>query len=192
MNHVFFSREHLLVVYVEGEPHPKPEGMGETALLDLTNWPCDIMPINETQCMVFADPGFMTTFGSGFTLNGELVTGSLVWRDRFLYRYSYEKELDLIGDFPSGWHNLSRDFYVNKLENGELYDELIATANRADNVNETKEYQDQFVARMLRLFVKYNVPAQFGYCINVRNGCMSRVNRARMKELEEKARNAKN
>lgn len=191
MNHIFYAREHLLIVYAENGEHPRPEGMRESALVDITNWAFDIMPVNETNCMVFADPKAMETFGTGFTVGGELLAGSLVWRDSFLYRLNQQAELEQIGNFPSGWHNLSRDFYVNKCENGELYDEATATMNRADNVNETKEYQDQLAARMLRLFVKYNVPAQKVYCINVQNGCMSRVNRQRMKELEEQARNKK-
>jgi len=192
MNHIFYAREHLLVVYTETEDHPRPEGLRDTALVDITNWPCDIMSINETQCMVFADPGFMSTMGTGFTAGGDLITGALVWRDCYLYRHNAQGELDVIGNFPSPWHNLSRSFYETRHENGELYDELMQTASRADNINETKEYQDQYVARMLRLFVKYNLPVQYGYCVNVRTGCMSRVNRQRMKELEEQARNKRN
>lgn len=191
MNHIFYSREHLLIVYSESEDHPRPEGLPDPALVDITNWPFDIMPINETNCMVFADPKAMETFGTGFTVGGELLPGALVWRDNYLYRLNEEIELQQIGDFPSGWHNLARTFYQNKYENGELYDEAMGVMARADNVNESKEYQDQLVARMLRLFIKYNVPVQKGYCINVRNGCMSRVNRQRMKELEEQARSKK-
>lgn len=188
MNHIFFVREHLLVIHTETEDHPMPPGLQDTAIVDVTNWPFDIMPINETPCMVFADPGRMATFGTGFTANGELVEGALVWRDHFLYRLNREKELDLIGDFPTPWHNLARTFYETRFGNGELYDEAMAITGRADNTNETKEYQDQFVARMLRLFIKYNVSVQLGYCINVRTGCMSRINRNRMKELEEQSR----
>jgi hypothetical protein len=188
MNHIFYAREHLLVVYAETGEHPRPTGLGDPALVDITNWPFDIMPVNETNCMVFADPKAMEVFDTGFTANGELVSNALVWRDAYLYRYNENKELAQIGNFPSGWHNLSRSYYVTKHENGELYDELMATAGRADNINETKEYQDLFVSRMLRLFIKYNVPVKFGYCINVRTGGMSRVNLQRMKELEEQAR----
>lgn len=189
MNHIFFAREHLLVVYTETPDHPRPEGLRDTALVDMTNWASDIMDINETKCMVFADPNFMSSMGTGFTSNGELITGALVWRDRYLYRHNLQGELDMIGDFPSPWHNLARGYYQEHHGNGELYDELMETANKADNINETKEYQDHYVARMLRLFVKYDLPVQYGYCINVRNGCMSRINRQRMKEIEELSRN---
>lgn len=185
MNHVFLAREHLLVIYTEtGEYKIPADHVGDKGIFDITNWPFDIMRINETNCMVFADPNFMTSMGSGFTSNGELVTGALVWRDRFLYRYGIEGELHQIADFPAPWTNLGRGFYVQN-SSGELYDELMQLATTADNINDTKQYQDEFTAKAVRLMVKYKVPVQFAYSINVRTGGMSRVNRNRMKDLEQ-------
>lgn len=192
MNHIFYAGEHLLAIYSESGEHPRPPELKNSPLVDITNWAFDIMPVNETNCMVFADPGAMKAFGSGFTFGDQLIADALVWRDRYLYRHNERNELVQVGEFPTGWHNLSRAFYVNTHENGELYDEAMAMVTRADNVNETKEYQDLFVARMMRLFLKYNLPARFGYCINVNTGNMSRVNVQRMKELEEQARAKKN
>lgn len=181
MNHIFLAREHLLVIYTETGNYPLPDGLPDTGIVDITNWPFDIMRVNETNCMVFADPNFMSAMGTGFTSAGELITGALVWRDRYLYRHTAEGELQQIAEFPSPWHNLARSYYTQKYT-GELYDELMALVGRADNINDTKAYQDEFTAKAIRLMVKYDVPVQFAYSINVRTGGMSRINRKNLKD----------
>ena len=65
MNHIFLAREHLLVIYTETGEYPIPaDHTGDKGIFDITNWPFDIMRVNETNCMVFADPNFMTSMGS--------------------------------------------------------------------------------------------------------------------------------
>lgn len=182
MNHIFLAGEHLLVAYTELPDYPLTGIMGDTAMVDVTNWPADIMRINETQCMVFADPNFMTAMGTGFTTNGTLINGALVWRDHFLYRHLETGELKQIADIPAPWHNLSREWYVTNYT-GELYDELTKIMNRADNVNDTKQYQDELSAKMLRALIKYGLPAQYVYSVNVRTNGMSRINRNRLNDF---------
>lgn len=182
MNHIFLAGEHLLVAYTELPDYPLTGIEGDTAMIDITNWPADIMRVNETQCMVFADPNFMTAMGTGFTSNGTLINGALVWHDHFLFRHTEKGELKQLADIPAPWHNLSRAWYV-KESTGAVYDELMEIMRRADNMNDTKQYQDELSAKVLNTLIKHKLPAQYVYSINVRTNGMSRINRNRLKDF---------
>jgi len=53
MNHIVLAGEHLLVVFTEDGEYPLPEDKNaDTGIIDITNWPFDIMRVNETNCMV--------------------------------------------------------------------------------------------------------------------------------------------
>lgn len=183
MNHIFLSGEHLFVAYVEDGDFPTPPGLHDTGIVDITNWPFDIMSINNSQCMVFADPNFMTTMGTGFTNNGELINGALVWRDHYLYRNLNIGELQQVADFPHGWHNLSREYYVQHYT-GELFDELQRHTGKADNLHDSKKYQDEHTAELVSVFLRHKLPVRHCYSINVRTGGMSRQYRRRLESKD--------
>jgi len=182
MNHIFLAGEHILVAYVEDGEYPRPAGSHDMGVVDMTNWPVDIMNVNQTPCMVFADPNFMTTMGTGFTSNGTLITGALVLRDNYLYRHTATEELDQIAEFPLPWYNLSRNWYVATYA-GELYDELTTAVRRADNMNDTKKFQDELGAKIMLIFKKFKAPVKFVYSVNTRTGGMSRMNANRLKDF---------
>lgn len=180
MNHIFMSGEHLFVAFVDDGNYPIPEGFeGDTGVINLTNWPFDIMRINESNCMVFADPKLMSTMGAGFTSNGELIIGALVWRDQFVYRYLNTGELQEIGKFPSPWCNFSPEFYKDNY-NSDVYDQLRAHLKRLDNLHDAQKYQDDVTAEFVHIFVRNNIAVRHCYSINVRTGMMSRQYRKRL------------
>jgi len=180
MNHIVLAGEHLLVVFTEDGEYPLPEDKNaDTGIIDITNWPFDIMRVNETNCMVFADPAYMSTFDTGFTSNGELINNALIFRDNKLYRNDAGNELHQIASFPTPWLNLSEQYYEDHYRK-ELYEEIKNLMQRADNINDAKVYQDELTVKALKVFLKHCPAARHAYTINVRTGGMSRQYRKRL------------
>lgn len=184
MNHIFLSGEHLFVAFVDDGDYPTPINTTDTGIVDITNWPFDIMAINNSQCMVFGDPNFMNTMGTGFTTGGELINGALVWRDHYLYRHLATGELKQIANFEHGWHNLSRDYYAAHYT-GELFDQLEKHTAKADNLHDSKKYQDEHTAGVVQIFLRNDLPVRHCYSLNVRTGGMSRQYRKRLEPVKE-------
>lgn len=179
MNYIFITGGYTVCACVANGNYNAEDANKTDPIVQITNWPFDILSVNEENCIVFTDPNLISDQGAGFTNNGVLAPTTKVMHGHDLFNYD-GSELRRVITLPMPYVNLSERLWIGAGFPAGARTKLITSINESMDIPDCEVYVKDRFAAITKDLIKEGIPVRHLYAINHATGYNTRCFGARL------------